>query len=306
MSLAGAATAQGTVKALPAKQPRDGLGGAPFVTATAWAIGDPKTGAVLHGFHETERRPIASTTKIMTALLVMRLAARDPKVWQERVRVSAFASNTVGSSARLNAGDSLTVRDLLYGLLLPSGNDAANAIAEHFGPRFEPPKDPKAIPWSSRSSGRSVQWMNFVAEMNREAKRLGMTRSRFVNPHGLDARLHYSCAHDLLLLARAAMGFSRFAETVKTRSYVGTLETRGRAPRRQVWRNTNRLLGIRGYDGVKTGTTSRAGSCLVSRGSHGDQSLLVVVLNSANRNARYVDTRNLFRFGFKQRAAGGK
>src|SRR5207248_2921562 len=106
----------------------DSLAGPPFVSAKAWVVADGKTGKVLWGANEAEARPMASTTKIMTAWVVLRLAATDAKVLDETVTYSEKAAKTTGSSAKLEAGDKLPVRELLYGLLLPSGNDAALAL----------------------------------------------------------------------------------------------------------------------------------------------------------------------------------
>jgi D-alanyl-D-alanine carboxypeptidase (penicillin-binding protein 5/6) len=288
------------------KQPADGLVGAPFVNATAWAIADAKTGQFLYGLNEQKAMPMASITKIMTALLVMKVSTASAGALSETVKVSRFAGNTGGSSARLRPGDEVKVSDLLYGLLLPSGNDAANALAEHFGKRFENPKDIRSIPWNVRSAGRSPAWMNFVAEMNREAKRLKLVSTRFVNPHGLDTQYHYSTARDLLVLAKAVMAHAEIRRRVATREFRAMIVTASGSRRTESWKNTNRLLVIEGYRGVKTGTTSKAGACLVSNAVRGENSLFIVVLNSNNRQGRYVDTRNLFRWAFSQRLAGGK
>jgi len=141
-------------KELPPRAPADRLDGPPHVTAKSWAVADGKTGSVLWGSAEAEPRPMASTTKVMTAWLVLRLADPDPKALDETVTFSERAAKTPGSSSRLRAGERLSARELLYGLLLPSGNDAAVALAEHFGPRL--------------GDGDPVR--AFVAEMNRRAK----------------------------------------------------------------------------------------------------------------------------------------
>ena len=107
----------------------------------AWAIADGRTGEVLWGHREKEPLEMASTTKIMTALIVVRLMAKDPKVGDELVTFSRRADRTIGSSADVHEGERLPVRELLYGLLLPSGNDAAVAFGEHFGGRLKPPDD---------------------------------------------------------------------------------------------------------------------------------------------------------------------
>src|SRR5580693_1030022 len=126
------------------------------IAAKAWAIVDGKTGKLLWGFHETEARPIASTTKIMTAWIILQQADKTPKWLDEEIRFSERAAATPGSSCRLKVGERLPVRELLYGLLLPSGNDAAVALAEHFGPRLQEGEPAK---------GDGVGL--FVAEMNR-------------------------------------------------------------------------------------------------------------------------------------------
>ncbi len=122
------------VDSLPvAKQPADSLNGPPFVTARSWAIADRRTGQVLFGHDEAKPVDIASTTKIMTAFVVLRLAAKTPAVLDETVTFSHRADQTIGSTSGIKEGERLSVRELLYGLLLPSGNDAAVAVAEHFG-----------------------------------------------------------------------------------------------------------------------------------------------------------------------------
>ena len=137
---------------------------------------------------------MASTSKIMTAHLVLRLAAKDPKVLDEVIAFSERADKTIGSSANINAGEKVAVRELLYGLMLPSGNDAATALAEHFGCRFG--KDGDA-------------YERFIGEMNRRAKELGLKELSYRDPHGL-SRDNVSSARDLAVLAHAAMKDERF------------------------------------------------------------------------------------------------
>jgi D-alanyl-D-alanine carboxypeptidase (penicillin-binding protein 5/6) len=163
------------VKELPPKAPADRLDGPPVVTAKAWLVADGKTGVVLGSAHAADPRAIASTTKIMTAWVILSLAETDPKVLDEVVVVSERAAATSGSSAKIRAGDKLPVREMLYGLLLPSGNDAAVALAEHFGPRF--PEQPAAA--EPKLVGR------FVAEMNREAAALNLADTSYLDPNGL-------------------------------------------------------------------------------------------------------------------------
>src|SRR5262249_34543858 len=158
--------------------------------------------------------------------------------------------------------------------------DAAVALAEHFGPRFKGEKEEDALKL-------------FVAEMNRRAKALKLAETTYLDPHGLGK--NQSSARDLATLAWHALGDERFRNYVQTRRHGSEGTGRGGAKRAVTWENTNRLLGIEGYDGVKTGTTTPAGSCLVARGQRGKDRLIVVVLGSTSNDGRYADTRNLFR-----------
>src|SRR5690606_18389437 len=126
---------------LPEKEPADEPDGLPFVTCRGWVVADAASGEVIGGDNLDTHLENASTTKLMTAWLVLRLAAEDPSVLEETAGVSQRAADTPGSTAKLEAGERLSVKDLLYGLLLPSGNDASVVIAEHFGGRFAPPED---------------------------------------------------------------------------------------------------------------------------------------------------------------------
>ncbi len=272
------------------KQPADSLSGPPFVTCKAWAIGDAQTGKLLWGFHEDEARDMASTTKIMTAFLVTSLAEKDAAVLEETITFSKRADDTIGSTAGVRVGEKISVGELLYGLLLPSGNDASVALAEHFGERLAAGTQPDA--------GDSYD--QFIAAMNRTALELGMKKSGFENPNGLTAPKHKTSPRDLLALSYQAMQQPLFRKIVGTVQHGCTVEDGQGHQRNLVWRNSNRLLRTEGYSGVKTGTTSAAGSCLVSHGTRGKRSLLVVVLGSTSSDARYVDTQNLYRWAWQQ------
>lgn len=277
-------------EAVAGKQSADPLDGPPFVTCKAWAVLDGKTGQVLWGLNEASPRAMASTTKIMTAWLVLALAARDARVLDEKLTVSARADKTGGSTADIRAGEQLPVKDVLYGLLLPSGNDAATALAEHFGPRFAP---------KGNGQADDDPLPHFVAEMNRRAAELGLKETRYVDPHGLGN--NQTSARDLARLAWICMKDERFRGYVRTVEQRCTVAGPDGSPREVVWKNTNQLLGIEGYDGIKTGTTSAAGACLAASGRRGDDQLVVVVLGSTSPDARYVDSRNLFRWAWLKR-----
>ncbi len=273
--------------AQPKAKPRERLDGPPLVTAKAWIVVDAKTGKKIAGGNEATARPMASTSKIMTAWIVLRLAADDAKLLDEVVTFSERADKTGGSSAKLNAGEKLPVKELLYGLLLPSGNDAAVALAEHFGTRFGKAADGNAE-------------KRFVAEMNRRARSLGLKELAYRDPHGL-SRENVSSARDLAALALEALKDERFRKYVSTRQHDYEVTTPDGGKRKVTWTNTNQLLGIEGYDGVKTGTTTPAGACLVATGSRGGDRLVVVILGASSAEGRYVDARNLFRWAWRDR-----
>ncbi|MCH8840447.1 MAG: serine hydrolase [Planctomycetes bacterium] len=277
------------------KQPADALTGPPHVTCKAWAIGDGKTGELLWGFQEDERRDIASTTKIMTAYLVTSFAEKRPEVLSETIVFSKRADETGGSTSGIRAGEQLSVEELLYGLLLPSGNDASVALAEHFGARLDK---------GSEGDGDSDSYERFIAAMNHTAQQLGMKLSSFANPNGLPQEGHQACAADLLTLAYHAMQQPLFRKYVETVQHGCTVSGPGGYQRNLFWRNTNHLLRTEGYQGVKTGTTNAAGSCLVSQEGRGDRSLIVVVLGATSTDARYVDSRNLYRWAWRQLGFG--
>ncbi len=271
------------------KLPRDPVTGPPIVSAKAWSAGDLATGRILGHEKGDERLPMASTTKVMTALVVSNIAAKDPQRLEEIVEFSQRADRTGGTTSGVRAGERLPVRELLYGLMLPSGNDAAVALAEHFGSGCAPPADaPKT----------QDPLIRFVAEMNRTAARLGLKNTQFTNPHGLPDKAHYSSANDLFRIACAASKIPSLTECAACRQHGCRLSGPEGYQRNIVWKNTNELLEIDGYQGLKTGTTTAAGSCLISAGENQGRKLIVVVLGSVSSDNRYLDTRNLFKWAW--------
>jgi D-alanyl-D-alanine carboxypeptidase (penicillin-binding protein 5/6) len=266
------------------KLPVDALAGPPFVTCKAWAIADAESGDVLAGFHADEPRDPASTTKVMTAFLITSLAESEPGVLNEIVTFSEKADGTSGSTSDVRAGERLPVGELLYGLLLPSGNDASVALAEHFGKRLSPDSDDP--------------YTGFIAAMNRKAAEIGMKSTHFENPHGLTAAGHQTTASGLARLASLALKQLEFSRRVATAQHGATVDSVSGYRRNVVWRTTNQLLRTEGYDGIKTGTTGAAGSCLVSTSERNGRRLVVVVLGATSTESRYADTRNLYRWAW--------
>ena len=242
------------------------------VSAASVILMDRKTGRVLFERNAKERRPPASTTKMMTAVLIL-----EKGRLREKVRVREQAASVGGFSLGLKPGQVVSLKDLLAAILVGSANDATVAAAEHI----------------AGSEGR------FVNLMNAKAAALGMKDTYFANPHGLDENGHYSTAYDLALLARYALKNPTFAKLVSSQE-VQVAITDGRTRkvvRRKVLRTHNKLLGrFRGADGVKTGYTEAAGPSLVASARRGDLGLIAVLLNDPRR---FTDAAFLLEYGFR-------
>lgn len=230
------------------------------ISAEKAILMDGQTGRVLYDKRADDRSLVASTTKIMTALLI----CEQCNVLQQ-VRIPKAAVGIEGSSMYLKEGEVLTVQELLYGLMLSSGNDAAVALALHCSGSVEA----------------------FALEMNEKAKQLGLSGTHFANPHGLDVNDHFSTARDLAILAAYAMQNPLFAQTVGTRSItVGS----------RYLTNHNKLLWqVDGAEGVKTGFTKAAGRILVSSARRNGRRLICVTINDGND---WVDHKQLYDRGF--------
>ncbi|WP_347490875.1 D-alanyl-D-alanine carboxypeptidase family protein [Desulfoscipio sp. XC116] len=239
----------------------------PQVSARSALLLDVNNGQILYEKGHREPRPIASTTKIMTA--VVALGGADIN---NTVAVSPRAAAVGESSMYLEAGETLTLEQLLYGALLCSGNDACVAVAEHVAGTED----------------------FFVQLMNEKAVLLGAEATSFRNTNGLPANGHYSTALDLALLARYALHDPAFCRIVKTRARI----IEGPGGINHYLQNTNKLLWqYPGADGVKTGTTVAAGKCLVASATRGHRHLLAVVLNGSNR---FADAGQMLDYGFNK------
>ena len=243
----------------------------PILSAQGAILMDAKTGQVLYERNMNKKLAPASTTKIMTAIIAIESGRLD-----ETTRVSAHAAATAGSSLNLYPGQIITLHELVTGLLLRSGNDAAVAIAEHLAGSVDA----------------------FVEMMNKKARSLGAIHTQFRNPHGLSAPNHLSTAFDLALMARYALLHPTFSQIVSTKeTNIEWLDRKGQNHDRNI-RNTNKLLWmLSDADGVKTGTTNMAGPCLVSSATRDNQRLIAVVLHD---HARWYDSMQLLKYGFEQ------
>ena len=246
--------------------------GAPEIEAEAWALVDAESGLYLAGENPDEQLPMGSVTKVMTALVVL----EERVDLDEEVTVSEEAESYVGgtySNVGLILGERVTVRDLLAATLIPSGTDAAYALAEHVG-------------------GGSVG--NFMEMMNDRASAMGLEDTNLETPAGLDTAGNYSSARDLAAMTREAFQYPLFAEIVDTTD--ATISTQNREI--EIF-NTNELLNT--YPpttGVKTGTTPQAGANLVASAEANDESYISVVIGAEDSEERFRASEALLEYGF--------
>ncbi|WP_110461494.1 D-alanyl-D-alanine carboxypeptidase family protein [Ruminiclostridium sufflavum] len=235
----------------------------PKISAGAAIVIDVASGRVLYEKNAYTRRSIASTTKIMTAIVAIENGKEN-----EDVIVSKKAASISGSQVNLQEGKTYKLGDLLYAMMLRSGNDAAIAIAEHVGGSEEA----------------------FAEMMNRKAAEIGATNTNFVTPHGLDNPQHYSTPYDLALITQYALRNEKFCKIVGTKAstFMGSNIT-----------NTNEMLSLYpGADGVKTGYTGQAGRCLVTSATHDGWRVISVVLNCSSRSVRAQSSKTLLDYAF--------
>ena len=241
----------------------------PTINSRKYVIYDRLSGRCIYGKDENKQTAMASTTKIMTILIVLEHCKLT-----DVVTVDKKAAKTGGSRLGLSEGDKVTVNDLLYGLMLRSGNDAAVALAIH--------------------TAGSVE--KFAQLMNDKAKELGLKNTHFMTPHGLDNPEHYTTAFELAKLTDYALKNEKVLEIVKTKTT--TININGY--NRQI-SNTNELLGnVEGVYGVKTGFTNNAGRCLVTAVKRGDMDLIIVVIGADTRKDRAKDSMKLIEYAYKK------
>lgn len=237
----------------------------PTIYSKAVIAYDRTSKAILYGKNEHEKLPMASTTKIMTAIILLENVDLN-----QQVEVVKEAAMVRGSSLGLKTGDKLTYEALLYGLMLCSGNDAAAQIAISVAGSIE----------------------EFAKLMNEKAKSLDLENTHFVTPHGLDEEEHYTTAYELAVIADYALNIPKIAEVVATKTY--TILINGYP---KTLSNTNELLGyLEGVNGVKTGFTNNAGRCLVTSVIRNDFNIITVVLGADTKKIRTKDSINLIEY----------
>lgn len=240
----------------------------PIINSRSAVIYDRVSGEVIWGKDENSQRKMASTTKIMTSLVVI----ENVKDLSQVVTISNKAAGIGGSRLGLHAGDKITVNDLLYGLMLESGNDCAIALGEYVGNTVE----------------------NFVSIMNEKSKQLGLNNTHFVTVNGLDADEHYTTAVELAKLTDYALENDKFKNIVGAKNYTVTINGYGKAID-----NTNELLGyLDGVYGVKTGFTNGANRCLVTSIKRGNMDLISVVLGADTKKDRTKDSIEIIEYAY--------
>lgn len=236
----------------------------PKISAGAAIVMDADSGRILYEKNAYSRRSIASTTKIMTAIVAIENGNDD-----EDVVVSKRAAAISGSQVNIKEGKTYKLGNLMYAMMLRSGNDAAIAIAEHVGGSVEA----------------------FAEMMNRKAAEIGATNTNFVTPHGLDDPQHYSTAYDLALITQYALKNEKFCKIVGTKN--STFEGNPIS-------NTNEMLSLySGADGVKTGYTGQAGRCLVTSVNKNGMRIISVVLNCASRSIRAQNSKTILDYSYE-------
>lgn len=239
----------------------------PSINSRAAIVIDRNSKTILYGKNEQEKRKMASTTKIMTATIAL-----ENTNLNDTVEISKKSANTGGSRLGLKTGDKITVHDLLYGLMLCSGNDAAVALAEH--------------------TAGSVE--NFANLMNKKAEELNLLNTHFITPHGLDSDEHYTTAYELAILTDYALKNKTFANIVNTKNYSVTINGFSKT-----LSNTNELLGnLNGIYGVKTGFTNGANRCLVTACKRNDLDIICIVLGADTKKFRTQDSIKLIEYTF--------
>lgn len=228
---------------------------------------DRKTETVLFEKDAYSQTAMASTTKIMTSIIVLENCNLS-----DEVIISKKAAETGGSTLGIIENSKMTIESLLYGLMLRSGNDCAVALAEHVGGNVE----------------------GFAVLMNKKAKELNLKNTNFVTPHGLDSDGHFTTAYDLACLTNYALKNEIFANIVKTKQISIMIGTYSR-----VINNTHELLGnVSGVYGVKTGFTGNAGRCLVTAIKRDDIDVIIIILGADTKKIRTEDTRELIKYIF--------
>ena len=239
------------------------------INARAAIVYERNSKRILYEKNINTKLPNASTTKVLTAIV-----AFENGNMSEKIKISKQAANVSGSSIGLRTDDEITLNDLMNGMLICSGNDAATAIAEHIGGSVE----------------------NFCNMMNKKAIEIGATNTHFLTPHGLDNEGHYSTAYDLALISDYALNIPYIAEILSKKSEIITINGSSKSIH-----TTNEMLSFfEGADGVKTGYTGDAGRCLITSATRDNWQIISVVLGCDTKNNRTQDSAKLLNYAFNE------
>ena len=275
----------------------------PCISAKSWIITNGTTGEIIDSKESHFRREIASLTKLMTFYTVKEIAKRmDINIKETKIEISRIGSEIGGTSAELEFGDILSITDLLYGLLLPSGNDAAITLGKFFG-EIILELSLSECENNEMVDGRTLVDIEistlsldpidiFIKEMNKNCRKLKLRQTQFSNVHGLSDSNNRSCALDISRLVAICMSDRMFATIVRRKKWTAHgIDGEGN-DKLWTWINTNKLL-YKGYNGVKTGITHTAGSCLASSFITTKIWLIIVILGSKSLDFRFTETLKL-------------
>ena len=234
---------------------------------------EASTGKIIYEKNKDEQLPMASMTKMMTLLLIMENIDQKKLTWEEKITTSQHAASMGGSQIFLSVGEQMTTEELVKGICIGSGNDAAVAMAERIGGTEE----------------------NFVKMMNEKAKKLNLKNTHFENACGLDNDNHYSSAYDMSIIAKELVKYEKILE------YTGTYEDYLRKnTEKSFWLvNTNKLVRYyQGVDGLKTGYTAKAGYCITATAKKNNMRLITVVMGEPSSAIRNSETTAMLDYGF--------
>lgn len=270
---------------------------------------DCKRNKLIYGVFETKRREVASITKMMNFYTTLILISEFRLDFNKATAVvSQTASDVIGTTANLIAGDTLTLKQLFYGMMLPSGNDAAYTLAEFFGQMI---LDKRRTQYTKAANEERVKWerlhhhspfygslpvRTFLREMNKHAVQLGMYDTFYDSPHGLSNERNFSTAYDVCRLTAECMKIPIFRTVVNTKVYetkalvINENSGFGKAATRYKWESTNKLLGnFDGLIGSKTGITASAGPCFSGYFEKDELKLALVLARSRTMEVRWIE-----------------
>ncbi|KAL4454327.1 hypothetical protein ABPG74_012284 [Tetrahymena malaccensis] len=279
----------------------------PKITSKSWVILNGKNKKLVAGQNENQVREIASLTKMMTCYIVVHYIRKLNLIPEKTYfKVSAHAANQPGTTAGLTEGDLISIMDLLYGMMLPSGNDAAFVLAENFGVYLYMQTDKFKEKYGNAQTNKKLKVKNpityFIKEMNYFAEKLNMQDTYFTNPHGLMHKKNKSTSYDVGLLSYYLIHDPLIKQIMAQQIYHANImdETMQLKNPPILWKNTNKMLKKTGFLGLKTGITPSAGPCLASWYNHENINLIIILLGAKSLEERWVETVQLLEWAKKQ------